>query len=95
MTIRTYTTPYWVTWSTFRVRPATAHGTGQGTLEDPWMIAPEDDVWGWLTEAINAHSQRPWAVSLTFTYTRDSDHGIQTVMTVTAIPTQGPNVPSK
>ncbi|MCL5971154.1 MAG: hypothetical protein M1499_01145 [Firmicutes bacterium] len=50
------------------------------------MIAREDDVSGWLTEAVDVHAQRPWAVSLTFCYTRHERGGILTAMTVTALP---------
>jgi hypothetical protein len=82
----TYTLPYWAIWSTFRAYPATARWTGSGTREDPWMIAPEDDVWGWLTGMVDVHAQRPWAVSLMFCYTRHEQGGILTAMTVTALP---------
>lgn len=81
-----YTIQGMVTWADFRDQPATASWTGQGTVSAPWVVMPADDVWGWFTALVSPQSRHPWEVSLEFCYTRSADGGIQTTMTVTAIP---------
>lgn len=44
----TYMMPYWVSWVTFRTQSAASHWTGEGTINDPWIIEPADDVWNWF-----------------------------------------------
>lgn len=51
-------------WADFRDQPAADSWTGQGTITDPWVIAPVDDVWGWFTACVGPHTQHPWEVSL-------------------------------
>jgi hypothetical protein len=48
------------------------------------MIAPANDVWGWLPPDTR-YFQTPWAVSLMFEYT-PNEEGLVTIMTVTAEP---------
>ncbi len=84
--IRVYTIQGMVSWTEFRTLPAAASWTGQGTIDDPWVIAPADDVWGWFAACVGPNTRRPWEVSLEFYYTRSADAGVQTTMTVTAIP---------
>jgi hypothetical protein len=82
MMITTYLIPCWVTWTTFRSQPAATHWTGQGTLDDPWIIAPADDVWSWFVQETPRHLHLH-TVSLMFEYTL-GEEGLRTTMTVTA-----------
>ena len=64
----TYTVPGWLTWTTFRTQPAATHWTGQGTLDDPWIIAPADDIWGWFVGGIPSSRRKPRSVAMTPEY---------------------------
>ncbi len=82
--ITTYTVPGWISWKTFQTQPAAALWTGHGTIEDPWIIAPADDIWGWF--ACETPARRyPHTVAMTLEYTQ-SHHALMTTVTVTSEP---------
>lgn len=35
-----------------------------GIIDDPWVIMPADDVWGWFTTYVGSQSRHPWEVSM-------------------------------
>ena len=80
----TYMMPYWVSWATFRTQSAATHWIGEGTIDDPWIIEPADDVWNWFVlEA--PPPLHPHAVALLFEYCQ-LEKGLLTTMTVTTDP---------
>ena len=84
----TYMMPYWVSWVTFRTQSAASHWTGEGTIDDPWIIEPADDVWNWFVWGAQ-RPLHPQSVSLLFEY-REQEGGLLTTMTVTTEPVSIP-----
>ncbi|POB11152.1 hypothetical protein [Sulfobacillus sp. hq2] len=79
-----YVAQKYLSWKDFVVPAVAGRWDGSGTLNEPWILEPGDDVWGWL----DVFTEQPfglWAVSLEFCYTLHNHH-IQTEITVRAEP---------
>lgn len=77
-----YTVNGWVIRQT--LQSPTTHWNGHGTLDDPWVITPADDIWGWFVREPRVH-RCPHAVALTLEYNL-RDGRVQTTITATAEP---------
>ena len=80
----TYTLPYWVNWRTFRERFRKTDWQGAGTIDDPWIVAPSEDVWEWFIHE-TPRRRKPQSVSLMFEYCRGAT-GIISIVTITVEP---------
>lgn len=83
-----YMMPYWASWATFRIQSADTHWTGRGTIDDPWIIEPQDDFWNWF-EGEALRPLQPQSVALGFEY-RQQEGRLLTTMTVTVEPIASP-----